>query len=222
MKNPIVQAIAFDLDGTLIDSTDAIVESFFYTFLVKGYPVPSRDAIVSTISLPLEDQFARLANVEPAECARIYRDFYRILGPAKTAVLPGVLEALEQLRTEGIYMGVTTSKSRPAAEMLLARLGIDHYFDWCIGPEDVRNPKPHPEPVYKSLERFGVPAGAMAFVGDTAFDLRAAQAAGVRCFGVATGYASRDELLALGPERVFDSLSELAGWLVEELRQPAL
>ena len=210
-----IQTVTFDLDGTLIDSTDAIVESFMYTFDVIGEPRPPRDAIVNSIGYTNEQQFAKLSPHDPDDCARIYRAHYELHACAKTTLLPGCREALAALQAEGIRIGFGTSKQRKYAEMILDHLGVLDCFEVRIGPDDVTHPKPHPEAVLKALTLFGVAPSQMIFVGDMHFDVLASQAAGVRCLAVATGYATRAELEALQPEAVFDSLEPLAQYILE-------
>jgi phosphoglycolate phosphatase len=94
-------------------------------------------------------------------------------------------------------------------------MGLTNAFASRIGPDDVTHPKPHPEAVLKSAEALGVAPDEMFFVGDTDFDVLAARAAAVRCVCVTTGYNTRDELLALEPEAVFDSLDEATDYMLE-------
>ena len=210
-----IEAVTFDLDGTLIDSTDAIVESFLHTFDVIGEPRPPREAVVNSIGYTNEQQFAMLAKHDPDDCARIYREDYERHACAKTTLLPGCREALAALQREGIRIGFGTSKQRRFAEMILDHLGLLDSFEVRIGPDDVTHPKPHPEAVLKALDHFGLAPSQMLFVGDMHFDVLAAQAAGVRCLAVSTGYATRAELEALRPEAVFDSLEPLAHYILE-------
>ncbi len=202
-------SVGFDLDGTLIDSTDAIVASFFHAFHEKGHTPPSREAIIATISATLEDQFRLLAKLDVAEATRVYREHYLRTSPATTVLLPGVVEALDQLASAGIRMGVATSKRRSSAEPLLQHLQIDRYFKACIGPEDVARPKPHPDPIHALMRQMNIaqPDG-LIYIGDTHFDAKAAQAAGVPFIGVTTGYATRAELEACGARTIVDSMAE--------------
>lgn len=212
-----IRAVAFDLDGTLIDSTDAIVQSVLHTFDVLGGPRrdgPSREAIVRTIGHPLEKQFSLLTAHDPHVCARIYRERYREICRAMTTLIPGAKETLDALAQAGLAMGFVTSKRRQFAEMILEHLGVLDFFGVRIGPDDVARPKPQPDPILRALDLFGVPADAMRYVGDMDFDVLACRAAGVRCVAVTTGYAARAELEALQPEIVLDSLREVAAYLL--------
>jgi HAD superfamily hydrolase (TIGR01509 family) len=206
-----VKAVGFDLDGTLIDSTDAIVESFLHTFRELGVTPPSRGDIVGTISVTLEDQFRLLAPVDTVAAAQIYREHYLRTSRATTVLLPGVAGALHRLERAGVRMGVATSKKRSSAGPLLDHLGIARYFETCIGPEDVSRPKPHPEPIHALMRGMALhDPSAFAYIGDTHFDAEAAAAAGVPFIGVTTGYATRAELEACGARTIVDSIAEAA------------
>lgn len=204
-------AVGFDLDGTLIDSTDAIVESFFHTFRTLNHAVPAREVIVATISATLEEQFAMISNLDPKQAALVYREHYVRTAPSTTLLLPGVPESLVQLQTAGVRMGVATSKRRSSAEPILAHLNIARHFDACIGPEDVTHPKPHPEPLHTLMARMRVPEPSrFVYIGDTPYDAKAALAAGVPFVGVTTGYATREELADHGARTIVDTIADAA------------
>ncbi|HRI89027.1 MAG TPA: HAD hydrolase-like protein, partial [Candidatus Hydrogenedentes bacterium] len=96
-----IRAVVFDLDGTLIDSTDAIVQSCMHTFDVIGEPRPDRDAIVRNIGYTLEQHFALFTQHDVHDCARIYREHYAGICCAMTTLMPGAREALDALKTMG-------------------------------------------------------------------------------------------------------------------------
>jgi len=203
-----LKTILFDLDGTLIDSTEAIVQSFYHTFDAVGDPRPDRQAIEETISAPLEVQLAALMDRDPIEMALIYRDHYFATCSDSTFLLPGVVDTLDQLKEAGLKLGIATSKSRKGSEILLAHLKVRDYFDSLIGADDVTHTKPHPEALLVSLTQLDTQADEAMYVGDTHFDTQAARRAGVTCIGVATGYATRLELESCEPEHVVDDMCE--------------
>lgn len=208
-----IKAALFDLDGTLIDSTEAIVDCFYHTFDVLGIERPQRERIVSTISLTLENQFATMLDHDPHECARIYREKYFRVGPEMTLLHEGASNILRQCADAGIRLGFVTSKLRTAAELLLDRLDVLDYFEARVGPEDVVRPKPDPEPLMKALEQLSLSPGEVVYFGDTPLDVRAAHAAGIVCVGLTTGYASKGELEAEKPAVICANLMDAARWL---------
>ena len=214
-----IKAVTFDLDGTLIDSMDAIVDGFFHTFDVLGLPPPDRQAVVDSIGHLLEDQFALLTTHDPAECVRVYRAYYKTIACERTTALPGAAESLDRLQGAGLRLGFATSKKRSYAEMILAHLGLLDPFESRIGPHDVTHAKPHPEAVLRSLEALDAQPGEMFFVGDTDFDVLAAHRAGVECLCVTTGYNTCEQLAALEPAGIFDSLDELTDYILGRVEE---
>jgi len=209
-----LKAVVFDLDGTVIDSTEAIVASSFHAFDAVGAPRPDRERIVDVIGLPLEAGLGELFGRDITDLVPIYREHYRAHACQKTHLLPHVETTLSALHAAGLKIGFATSKKREMSKMLLEHLGVLHYFSSHVGPDEVARPKPDPDAMYVSMAALGVSAEEMAFVGDMDFDVKAAHAAGVRSIAVATGYMSREQLAALGPEAVFDDLGPLAGYLL--------
>jgi phosphoglycolate phosphatase len=184
-----VTTILFDLDGTLIDSTEAILESFAAAYGRFGETVPSEEAITAMIGEPLTAMFAKLG-VEEAKVADFvaaYKDHYRRISRYKTRLLPDAREAVERAASFA-RLGVVTTKTGKYSIELLEHLGLMSFFDVLVGSEDVTRHKPHPEPVHKALEKMGASAEGAWLVGDTPMDVEAALAAGVKPFAVTCGY----------------------------------
>lgn len=213
-----ITAVTYDLDGTLIDSTEAIVTCFMRACDDLGLTRPARDDVVNSIGHILEDQFRLLTRGDPAECATTYRRHYERVCRDMTTLLPGARESLERVRAAGLRIGFASSKRRYFCELILDHLGVLDFFEMRLGPDDVTHPKPHPECVEKALAAFDITPDRMVFVGDTHFDVLAARQAGVACLCVTTGYNSREELEALNPEGVFDNLHDLTDHLLARCR----
>lgn len=213
-----LKAVVFDLDGTLIDSTEAILNSFVYSFKHVGDPVPSNEEILEHISIPLEKHFAALTDRDPVEMSSIYREHYFDTCTYGTHLLPGARAVLGRLLDADLRLAVATSKSCRGSEIILDDLGVDHFFEFVVGADLVTNHKPHPEALDLSREKLGIAPEEMVYVGDTKYDTEASKAAGVACVAVATGYAPREELETLAPEYVATNLEEASGYILNNLR----
>ena len=187
--------ILFDLDGTLIDSTDAILESFAAAYAAFGQSVPPKEAITARIGEPLETMFVTLGvrSEHVAAYAEAYRKHYRSIHLAKTTLLPGVKEAIPSAAGQA-HLGIVTTKTTRYAIELMEHFGLMTSFGICIGQDDVRHPKPHPEPIRKALVTLPSVTGGRYMVGDTCLDMDAAHAANIGGMGVLCGYGSQDTL----------------------------
>ncbi len=193
MKNKI---ILFDLDGTLIDSTEAILESFTVAFKTFGSYVPSDSAIKAEIGYPLDVMFKTLGVEEKVvwEYVDAYKMHYREIACQKTLLLPNAKEAIV-LAAEHAVLGIVTTKTAKYSIELLEHMGLMHYFEVLIGREDVEFPKPNPEPIEKALAKLPSDTKSIWMIGDTCMDMLAAKAANVRSAGLTCGYGTKESLL---------------------------
>ena len=188
--------ILFDLDGTLIDSTEAILESFDVAFKTFDSLVPDVELIKAEIGHPLDVMFATLGVESSYVDAHVqaYKMHYKKISCAKTVLLPEAREAVE-LASQHALLGVVTIKTAKYSIELLEHMGLMTYFDVLVGREDVENPKPHPEPIFKALSQLQSDKSRYWMIGDTPMDILAANAANINSVAVTCGYA--DETLLL-------------------------
>jgi phosphoglycolate phosphatase len=188
--------ILFDLDGTLIDSTEAILESFDVAFKTFDSLVPDVELIKAEIGHPLDVMFATLGVESSYVDAHVqaYKMHYKKISCAKTVLLPEAREAVE-LASQHALLGVVTTKTAKYSIELLEHMGLMTYFDVLVGREDVENPKPHPEPIFKALSQLQSDKSRYWMIGDTPMDILAANAANINSVAVTCGYA--DETLLL-------------------------
>jgi len=190
-----VRVILFDLDGTVIDSTEAIIDGFMYTFEKFNLPKPAADDVKKLIGLPLDVMFASLGVDEGRvwDFVDVYKSRYRVISKEKTVLLPNAREAVE-MAFEFARLGIVTTKTALYSKELLEYFGIMKYFEVLIGREDVKHPKPHPEPVLKALKHMNANHETAWMVGDTCLDMISAAKAGVKGVAVEFEYESRENL----------------------------
>jgi len=188
--------VLFDLDGTLINSTEAILESFEYAYNYFKQAVPTHKEIKSWIGLPLDLMFIKLGIEESKaqDYVDAYKKHYRTIHTAKTLLLPKAKEAVI-LASHFARLGVVTTKTSEYSRVLLEHFDLMQYFDVLVGKEDVKNPKPHPEPMYKALDALGYRFGEVAYmIGDTMADIVSAQEADIASVAVLSGYMKKEDL----------------------------
>ncbi|MGC8669505.1 MAG: HAD family hydrolase [Chthonomonadales bacterium] len=207
-------AFLWDIDGTLIDTTDLIVgglQHAYRTFLHRNVPP---EAIRGIIGIPLAQQVRILGDPElyGVEAAAMEREFIRWYEAHKDQerIIPEAVAALKAGRCAGHPTAVVTSKNRAEIANTLPRLAIEPWVDVIVSAEDVPRPKPHPDPILAALKALSIPASQAIYIGDTVHDAQAARAAGVAFCAVAWGAAGKDLLLNEDPDLLCEDPSSLA------------
>ena len=190
--------ILFDLDGTLIDSTDAILGSFNHTFKELNFDFKGDDkSIKDLIGYPLDIMYKELGVDESKvwDFVDAYKKQYRIVSEGQTTLLKDAYEAV-LLASQFARVSVVTTKTRMYTMPLLEYFDIAQFFEIVTGRENVENPKPHPEPILITLEQMNYDKDLhdVWMIGDTKLDLIAANAASVNSIGVLCGYGEIQEL----------------------------
>ena len=190
--------ILFDLDGTLIDSTEAILESFHNSFDVHEHPHPEDEAIKALIGHPLDHMYAELGVEDERvwDFVTTYKEYYRVISTQKTVLLPYAREAVEEA-AKFARLGIVTTKTGKYSRVLMEHFELMHHFEVLIGREDVENPKPHAEPIEKAIEKMGVTKELCWIIGDTRLDIGSANNAGIKSIGVLSGYDNATQLNTL-------------------------
>ena len=187
--------ILFDLDGTLIDSTEAIVSTFHHSFDVHGTKRPKDEDIMALIGYPLDIMYRELGIEEENiwDYVATYKEQYRKISTIKTELLDCAREAVLNA-SEFAILGIVTTKTGKYSEVLMEHFDLMKYFEVLIGREHVENPKPHAEPILKALEKIDTDAKEIWMIGDTKLDLISAKNAGVNSVAVLSGYDSLQTL----------------------------
>jgi phosphoglycolate phosphatase len=209
-----MKLIIFDFDGTLADSRKLIVEAQRRVFSEFGLPVPAPEASLALIGRSLELVLAELAGPEApiAAMTAAYPPLVKELraDPA-FADLPfaGVHDLLVELGARSdLRLGIATGHISGAIEPALAAFGWRELF-CTVQSADKAPSKPHPGMILQALDEAEIDASNAVMIGDTAFDIEMAHAAGVAAIGVGWGYHSRDRLDAAGADFIADTVQDL-------------
>lgn len=209
-ENDSLQAILFDLDGTLINSLPAYILSFQENIRATTGQMVSAEELRGRISIPTPQILAFYAAPQqiPAMIER-HNELMR-LHADQIAFYPGMRAALSRLHRAGLKLAVVTSQIAGELATTRAVLGMDEWIGAWINSDMVAHPKPAADPVRLALEHLNVQPGAALMVGDSIYDLRAGQAAGTHTAAVTWGFGSLPDLLACAPDFVLNRPEELA------------
>lgn len=218
-------AVLFDLDGTLVDTIQLLLESVRYAFREReaaGLRVPSEAEWVAGIGTPLVTQLRPYVD-DDAELAALvagYRVYQGEHHDRLTRCYDSAVDVVASLRARGHPLGVVTSKAEEIARRTLGHVGLLDMMDTIVGADATTRHKPDPAPVLLALERLGYASGDTIFVGDSPHDVNAGNAAGVTTVAALWGPFDRATLDAARPTHVVRTITELPE-LVERLRARA-
>lgn len=200
----------FDLDGTIVDTNDLIIESFLHTLEGETAEPFTREKIIPHMGFPLLEQLRFFTGRDEVDdLADKYRKFNVKKHDELVREFPHVREVLAELKARGIRLGVVTNKMRKTTIMGLKLCGIESYMDTIVTVDDVVRGKPDPEPVLKALERLKTAPGEALMVGDSQYDIVAGREAGVKTVGVAWSLKGEDHLRSFAPDVIIRDMREL-------------
>jgi phosphoglycolate phosphatase len=196
----VLQALLFDLDGTLVDTPQAIVEVTQSTLAALGRKNAAPQAIRDTIGLPLPEALAQLLGTGPAgasEAVEIYRTLWQthVTPRIRGLLYPGVREGIAELQGLGLRLAVVTGKSQEGAEATVELCGLRPFMEVVLGYTSVARGKPSPDLVIEALRRLSLTPPDALVVGDSELDVGMAVAAGVRAIAVTYGAQSAERLI---------------------------
>lgn len=200
-------AILFDLDGTLVNTNDLIIDSFRYTFEVLRKPVPTKNEIINCFGEPLHETMKKFFD-DVDEAVKIYREFNLKYHDEKISPYENVEKVLKTLKNEGYKLAVVTSKNRSTSIRGLKFFNLLNYFDVLITSDEVENHKPHSEPVLKACGILNVDPSNAIMVGDSIYDIISGRNAGSKTCGVNYSFM-REKLLEMKADYYIDNLIEI-------------
>lgn len=206
-----MKLVLFDLDGTLIQSTEVIMETFVLTFkkYFKDVTLDEKTltsflgtTLYKTFELYMDDTH------DVDELVQFYRHTSEALMKEKLLAYPHAKEVLETLKDQGVRLGVVTSKMREVAKAHLTLVGLESYIEHIVGYEDVTRHKPDKEPLEKALQLFNITHDEAIYIGDHENDMLSAKHARMMCCAVTYSHRLK-EMLAVQPDYVIDDLIQI-------------
>lgn len=203
--------IILDFDGTLGDTASVIIKTMHETIREMGLPTRTDEQCAAMIGL-------RLVEIPPVlfpECdidVDLYADTYRRLfdihnKDGAVNLYPNVIETLKALKARGLTLTIASSRGQASLSQFVKNLGLTEIITYILGAGDVENGKPHPEAIFKTLDKYGFTPDQAIMVGDTIFDIQMGINAGTRTCGVTYGNGSRESLSPA--DWLIDDFSEL-------------
>jgi phosphoglycolate phosphatase len=224
-----VEAVLFDLDGTLLDTAADIALALNRTLAEYGWSPAAQEDVRQMIGRGSPILIARTAaaqgrTLDEALQAAMVERFFHHYGALQErnefAALPypGVREALRYLHEAGLRTGVVTNKQQRFAHGLLELLGLIAWVDVVVGGDSCERRKPDPQPLLFACERLGVPPARTLMVGDSINDVKAARGANIAVVCVPYGYNEGQDPRELPCDALIDTLADLPGLLMPEAR----
>ena len=215
-----INCVIFDIDGTLTQTNELIFDSFNYIaekYLDKIF-TPSE--ITAMFGPPEEVAIERLVGKENAESAlNDFFYYYQKHHNEKARLYTGIVEILKFLKEKGIILGVFTGKGTKTTLITLENFEIKKYFDMIVTGSDVRNHKPSSEGIRKIINYFNLNPENVLMVGDSVADVKAAHEGGIKISAVLWDSYSREKVLNMDLDFVFQSVQDFKEFL-EKLLTP--
>lgn len=212
--------LLFDLDGTLTDSEEGILNCVRYGLISCGFPVPGYETLKAFIGPPLVVSYQELCGLsyEDTEAAILkYRERYSEKGIFENRLYDGIPELLFDLKNEGYRLALATSKPEVFARRILSHFGIAEAFDAVAGSSIEREDETKADMIRLAMKRLGLTEANkpdVLMIGDRKHDILGAKECGVDVAGVQYGYAPESELIEYGADIIAENVNALRELLI--------
>ena len=211
------QAVLFDFDYTLGDSTEPIVASYTAGLTAMGWSAPDREAVRRTVGQTLQDGYSTLTGdgdeKRREEFFQRFKEFSMPIMAAQTVLCPGGTDVVLWLAEQGISAGIVSTKGGDIIDDIFRRQHLRNKLALIVGGQDVTKAKPDPEGLTLAMERLGVDKSAVLFCGDTVIDAETARRAGVDFCAVLNGTTPAEAFGDYPRVHIAPNLFDLLTWL---------
>ena len=204
--------VLFDLDGTLADTGDGVMNCAKYACVTLGYPAPPPSDLRKMIGPSLKVGFPKFLGVKEEDilpAIKLFRERYAGVGLTETVIYPGIADLLFDLKAAGCRLFVATCKPTVYSETILKNLGIADCFELVVGSNLDNTRTEKPEVLDYLCKTAGITPQDCVMIGDRFSDIRGANAFSMDSIGVTFGYGSREELEAEGATFLADSPADV-------------
>lgn len=207
--------ILFDLDGTLTDSREGILNCVKYALEAFGKEIPSEEKLLQFIGPPLVEGFQRITGMTKDEAVLAtakYRERFGTVGLFENRVYDGIDTVLEKLKEKGYVLAVATSKPEEYSVRILEHFHLAAYFTAIVGSTFDESRSRKADVIQEALRRLGIAEDAkkdVIMVGDRKHDILGAQECGLTSLGVYYGFASEHELETFHADHIVQKVTDL-------------
>ena len=214
------KAVLFDMDGTVLDTLGDLAAAVNHT--LREFSMPERS--IAEVAAALSNGAAYLiAHTVPAwtpkeltdKVLAAYAPYYDAHCDILTGPYDGIVPLMEKLRDRGVKLAVISNKQDTAVKPLAEKY-FPGLLEIAVGESAEVRRKPNPDAVLAALRHIGVEREDAIYVGDTEVDLQTARNAGMECASVDWGFRTREQLVEIGAEHIFDTVQELEEYLLRE------
>lgn len=210
-----IKAVLFDIDGTLLDTTELLYQAFEYSIKSQGLVPPSREKMAKVIGVSLEKCYLAFAPAgDNALLCKTHNQF-QLENPELAKTFPNTIKILKKLKELGIKTAGITNRWESTAKVSAERTGILKYLEFINYRDGFEKIKPDPEMLLDAIRKLEVKKDEVLMVGDTAIDIEAGKAADVETVGVTFGFLG-EEIKELNPDFIIDDLEEILEIISEE------